>query len=206
MPHELENTLLRGNAIILQGTVSITFQPKIMSHSVVPLTGEDKTTLTVWIACSHENNSSISHNKQTVPHLVETKLVTETGGCHSRRPKGPDPWVSWAATCVGLERSSGGESRSASAALCGFPIGRCFPVCRGSRTVPGRSVLWAGLDQTRRIPTSIALGGAWLWPCSRRCQTTRSVHGEFAAHRVRMLTLCLNYADMSVRSSSLHKA
>lgn len=41
--------------------------------------------------------------------------------------------------------------------LCGFPIGHCFLVCRGSRTMPGCNVLWAGLNQTHHIPTSIAL-------------------------------------------------
>lgn len=45
------------------------------------------------------------------------------------------------------------------APVCGFPIARRFPYGRGSGAVPVCSVLRAGLDRTRHIPTGVALRG-----------------------------------------------
>lgn len=60
------------------------------------------------------------------------------------KAKGPDPHVQKKQ----LQEEAPGFDR-----LCGH----WFPVCRGSRTVPGCRVLWAGLRRTRHTPTSVAL-------------------------------------------------
>lgn len=72
--------------------------------------------------------------------------------------------LSCRSTCGTLKKNKEKKQQSESARetpdagrLCGFPIARRFPYGRGSRTVPACSVLWAGLDQTHRIPTSVAL-------------------------------------------------
>lgn len=96
------------------------------------------------------------------------------------KAKGPDPvgQLSSSMCGSGKKKQKLQQQREAldAGCLCGFPIGRCFPVCRGSRTVPGFSVLWAGLNQTHHIPTSIALKDVTLATQLLQPDRRESVH------------------------------
>lgn len=91
----------------------------------------------------------------------EVKLVTETITLHHKSQQlkvltlgsavKPCVW-DWNSNSMREEKNPL-ASPLVAGCLCGFPLGLCFLVCRGSVMVPGCSSLWVGLNQTHHIPT-----------------------------------------------------